>query len=458
MKMGTRFVKISTRKSRLRRAGQGVAVLGTVLGAATSLHALEVSNNGNGTILNLNTELAFGYFSSGEDYSGAGRDRVDWTEGYLKFGVDGETPLSSTVIGYGAVSALYSFTGGEGDASGLTVGNESDIDIEDAVVGLRFKNAFGPDSSLDISVGAQNFAIGDGFLVQGDSLNAGSGLGNNFDRGGAYWLAARKAFRETAILKFDTGSGFRGDIFYLGSETELQGDAKLAGFNLEYGTERLGMIGLTYLNVVDVDTKSLGGAFATRKDLQTYSLRAQGSAGVENLFLSGEIAYQDGDAGGGTPDVEAWAYYVEAGYTFANIPWSPTVGYRYSHFTGDKPGTAKSEGFDPLFYGFSRGFGTWFQGEVAGNFSGPFNTNSTIQMVRLDLQPSDAFSIGARFFDFNADEVGGVDAQEINVFLEIPVNDHLYISPLYGYHHPQDGFAPGADNNHYFQVFAVVTF
>lgn len=436
----------------------GVAAMTAVLGATTSLHALEIHNNGSGTIVNFNTEFALGYFSSGEDYSGLGRNRVNWTEGYLKFGIDAETPFSDSVVGYGALSALYSFTSGDGDASGLTTGNEGEIDIEDAVVGLRFDNAFGNGGSLDVSIGAQNFVVGDGFLINGDALNAGSGISNQFDRGGAYWLAARKAFRETAILKFDTGSGFRGDVFYLGSDTELQGDTKLAGLNLEYGNEKLGTIGATYLNVVDVDTGTLGGAFATRKDLQTFSLRAQGSAGVEDLFLSGEIAYQTGDAGGGIPDVEAWGYYGEIGYTLSSLPWSPTLGYRYSHFSGDKPGTAKFEGFDPLFYGFNRGYGTWFQGEVAGNFSGPFNTNSNIHMIRLDLQPSDKYSVGMRYFDFSGDKAGGVSAQEFNLFAEIPVNDHLFISPLYGYHKAGSGFAPGTGDNHYFQIFAIANF
>ena len=45
--------------------------------------------------------------------------------------------------------------------------------------------------------------------------------------------------------------------------------------------------------------------------------------------------------------------------------------------------------WDAMFSGFNRGYGTWVQGEVAGNYSGPFNTNTEVQHVALKVKPLD---------------------------------------------------------------------
>ena len=50
--------------------------------------------------------------------------------------------------------------------------------------------------------------------------------------------------------------------------------------------------------------------------MKTYSLRATGNAGVNDLFLSGEYAKQDKPH---TSTEDAW--YLEAGWTFADVAW-----------------------------------------------------------------------------------------------------------------------------------------
>jgi len=86
-----------------------------------------------------------------------------------------------------------------------------------------------------------------------------------------------------------------------------------------------GTPGLTYLDVLDTD-EEFAFLYPQRKDSKTYSLRAQGSAGVEPLFLAGEYAHQDSRGG----DEHAW--YLEAGWSFTGAPWAPSVNYRYSRF------------------------------------------------------------------------------------------------------------------------------
>ncbi|MEH6822399.1 MAG: hypothetical protein V7629_00620 [Motiliproteus sp.] len=71
---------------------------------------------------------------------------------------------------------------------------------------------------------------------------------------------------------------------------------------------------LTYIEGLGIDTNSAGFMGLTHRDGQeTLSIRAQGSAGVEGLFLSAEVVDQSqGDQT--RPDADA--YYVEAGWTF----------------------------------------------------------------------------------------------------------------------------------------------
>ena len=81
-------------------------------------------------------------------------------------------------------------------------------------------------------------------------------------------------------------------------------------------------------------------------------------------------------------DADAWT--VEGGWTFADLPWSPTLNYRHARFSADKAGTARNEAFDPLFFGLSRGLGTWFQGEVAANYAGRRGPGQTIATTTGD--------------------------------------------------------------------------
>ena len=111
-----------------------------------------------------------------------------------------------------------------------------------------------------------------------------------------------------------------------------------------------GTLGLTYIHGIDVDDRYASDFQKQREGMNIYSLRGTGNAGIENAHFAFEYGWQDKDAG----DEKAW--YTEAGYTFADLPWSPDLTYRYSRY---------SKNWDSMFNGFNRGYGTWFQGEVA---------------------------------------------------------------------------------------------
>lgn len=410
--------------------------------------------------LNGDLEIVGGFFSSEENYLfDSDRNGAVWQEGYIKFGVSGNYSFENDVSTYGALNVLSSGTWGDGDAGGFTSGNERETDFEDAFIGLRSGNlipALGTDG-LDVSVGRQSFIVGDGFLINGDSLNLGDSLnggGLDFDRGGAYWLAARRAFDKTAIVRIGADSGLRSDLFWLESDNKAQADMELTGANVEY-VAPYGTFGLMYINGLDIDENHAQALGLTHRDGQdTVSVRYQGNAGIEQLFVSSEIVTQNqGDAT--REDAEAW--YLEAGWAFSEATWSPEITARFAQF---------DEGFDPLFFGFNRGYGTWFQGEVAGNYSGPFNTDSDVLHFGAKAYPTPKLAVGALFFDFSDTNqgTGTLDSQEIDLYAEWAVHENLFISPLIGFYKPENSSGNGGaqlqddDLNTYAQIIAVISF
>jgi len=421
------------------------------------------------TVLNFDLEAAVGVFNSSNAYSQVLRTEdasPTWQEGYAKYGLSGAYAFDGAGSVYAAFNLLSSATRGDGDAGGFTTGKEEDTQVEDAYIGWRSGDLvpwLGEDG-IDLSFGSQTFVIGDGFLINGDSLNFGEGFEpladagiapNGLSRGGAYWLAARKAFDQTAILRLGGETGVHLDGFWLDSDNKAQAEMELAGANLEYRDETYGTLGLTYLKGLDVDDESaefLG--YQHRDGQETLAVRANGSLGVENLFLSAEYVDQDnGDNYVGDGDDHAW--YTEAGWTFLAAPWTPKLTYRYSTF---------SDGFDPLFFGFNRGYGTWFQGEVAANYAGPFNSDTDVQHVGLTLTPAPTVELGALFFDFDDAGQGFLDGNEFDLYAQWVVNEHLVLSPLVGFYTPDKSAADGGtqigddDTNIYSQVIAIVTF
>ncbi|MFI8481448.1 hypothetical protein ACIGCM_12855 [Pseudomonas sp. NPDC078700] len=433
-----------------------LSLLATLVAVASQASAYELYADDD-SHLNANIEAMYGAFHSQENYALSGRldkGSSSWQEGYIKYGLSFDQGLAGVGTAYGAASLLSSATWGDGDAAGFTDGSERTTKFEDAYLGWKSGDLFpvlGADG-IDISFGRQNLMVGDGFLINGDALNLGNGLADgSFNRGGAYYLAARKAFDETAVLRIGGETGWRGDLMWLKSDNPAQAMTEMYVGTLEHVADA-GTVGLTYINTTDVDEAYASPAQLERDGMHTYSLRAQGNAGVENLFLSGEYAKQDKPH---TSTEDAW--YMEAGWTFADLPASPYVSYRYSRF---------SEGFDPLFYGLSRGFGTWFQGEVAGNYAGPFNSNSRIQNVSLKITPLENLSIGAMAFNFDTIDrsLGNTDGNEYDLYAEWAVTDNVVIMPLIGLYQPDKSAEQGGtqlgsnDSNLYSQLMVFTTF
>src|SRR5690554_7354140 len=111
-----------------------IAALMSAQASAYTLHSE------GGTELNLDIEAVFGVFTSKENYATFGKTDgggSDWQEGYIKYGLSGSHAYQSGASVFGGLNFISSATWGDGDAAGLTSGDESDTDLEDAYVGDR---------------------------------------------------------------------------------------------------------------------------------------------------------------------------------------------------------------------------------------------------------------------------------------------------------------------------------
>jgi len=160
--------------------------------------------------------------------------------------VDLSLPLpSQTLLGesslYGALSVVAATTQLDGELSGQ-VARAGDWAVSTDHAYLGWKNEV-----LDLSVGGQEFSVGDGFIIGDGNYNKG---GEN----GQYWSGGFLSWRNTAILKVNT-KPLRADLFWLRTDTDFK-DARVAGINIETTTaDTFGTLGAMYLEILQ------GGAF-----------------------------------------------------------------------------------------------------------------------------------------------------------------------------------------------------
>jgi len=410
--------------------------------------------------LNADIEITLGTFTIDKNFNGKSGGSK-WYEGYAKYGFSGE--WKATTKFYGALNAVSSSTWEDGDPSGLTIGNERLTKLEDAYLGWRIgKGLPGMDKDiLDISVGRRVITIGDGFIINDDGLNMGNGINPSLNRGGAYYLAARHAFHKTAAINLSITKNLRGDLIYFKSNNRAQANTGMVAANIEYVDENIGTLGFAWIHGKDVDTRFADDFQMQRKNMNIYSLRGTANAEIENLFLSFELArqYRDQIVSGKRTGLNdnAKAGYAEIGWTFSDIRLSPTLTYRYSYY---------GETWDSLFSGLNRGFGTWFQGEVAANYAGPFNHNTGIKHLGLKLNSNDDVSIGLLYFDFSPIKRNGIDdlgGTELDMYAEWAVNQNVMVISLLGLYKPDKDQSNGGSqysggNNLYSQLMLSINF
>lgn len=371
--------------------------------------------------------------------SGEGYDQ--WGESYLHYGIYGITPINPSTYVYGGLSAITSFSSGQ---ELFTDETRSYTGIEDAYVGIvgGQTDADGNRVSYNLTFGRQRFTLANGFLIANTAAN---GQERAALQANARWAAdflalAQFRYNDTKLEFFyldpdelpviDTGT------VYWGANLEIE---PTDGLNLGFSYVESPESTFNYFTPV-------GGIAGTREGLQVYDARftySPNPPGQAGPFFGGEYAVQRNR----NFDMDARAGWVEAGYSWPEVRWSPTVSYRLAMFSGDDPSTPTYERWDPMLSG---GTGEqWVQG--ANHFKVVQDSNVIAHRLQARFRPSPKVELVPQLWAFYADEqnnIGGNPALttldgkeygfEANLTAKWFVNKNTYVHGHIAYTIPGD--------------------
>lgn len=314
-------------------------------------------------------------FTQGSPIAGHRPDRQPvWNEGFIEVGIGGAMQLgSSPWYAFGALTGIQSWSLGQDVYRNDT---RSFFDSEKAYAGLLFIDP-ATGYSFNVSGGRQNVTLNDGFLI-----HFVRGSANIGERGGTY-LGPRNANEFSVISDLNYGSwSFKG--FYIDPDelSLVDSQSKFTGVNARYAfTSDLS----TDLSFIAVPESSSTYSTPTGERLPCEGLRTVAGhlnwkrpLNIDGLWLESEIAHQTHNKF----EMSAWAGYGLAGYRFNDLPWKPSISYRYAYASGDNPATKKYERFDPLL---STGLGNWLQGINFGKVTS--NSNLAVQRLQVNVTP-----------------------------------------------------------------------
>ena len=356
--------------------------------------------------------------------------RTSWTEGYLEFGIGGATRLGdSDLYLFGAASGIYSFSYGQ------------DIFRDDSraflhpgkgYVGLLYAVPES-DDRLKLSFGRQTWTLNNGFLV---SMISGS---SNAGERGATYLGPRNDTDFSAIATGEFGRS-RFSLFYIDPDEleDLESNTTFAGINLGWQFTDTFSADVSYITIPTSDStyRTPAGAALARKGTNTYGLHALWRpTSPDHFWVEGEAYHQTNP----DFDMSAQAFYGTVGHVWGNLPWSPSISYRYASFSGDDPNTNTYERFDGLM---TNGFGNWLQGM---NFGKVYrNANLNTHRIQLNLVPRPGMNLTFSWHKLRADQLNNLGANPALSTLSSQDIGNEYTATLRW----------GIDRNRFFQVVA----
>ncbi|MEM6759727.1 MAG: alginate export family protein [Pseudomonadota bacterium] len=323
---------------------------------------------------------------------------TEWLEVFIKPGLSFEQQLDTGSVFYGKFSFVSSYTWG---TDAFDTGDIGATTLEEAYLAIR--GDLGAGWSYDVSVGPRELTLGTGMLIA-------NGATSGFERG-ALKFGPRKAWEMAAIGRLSLGN-VTGTVFYL-DPNELpstDGSNELAGLDIRFDDPAGAYLGATFVHVlrsgspypqaapggVGVPTVTPGA----REDTNTLGVYGKTGAlagALENWEFTGEVAYQWNNR----IDLEAWAGRVTAGYSFANVRWSPNLTVGFQTFSGDDPDTTTLERFDPLYYQGSPS--AWATGSKSASTF--INSNVSAVSLALRIQPTKQDTLTLRYSHIRANEL-----------------------------------------------------
>ncbi len=336
----------------------------------------------------------------------AGKAYEDWVEGLVTLGASGITPITGQLYAYGAFSVMTTGSRGQELFTDLT---RSYTAVEDAYIGIvgGRTSASGNRLAFNLSAGRQRFTLANALLIANTAANGGERAALQAN---ARWASDLLALGQ---VSYNTT---KLEVFHVDPDElpVIDTDTRIVGINIETSPTPGLMVAGSYLSSPQSDFSYFGptgSVIGTRQGLRTVDLRFAWAApgNVPGPFFGGEIARQTNR----NFSMDARAAYVEAGYTFADAAWTPSVGYRLSYFSGDDPATAAYERWDPLLSG---GNGEqWVQG--SNHFKVVQDSNVIAHRLQARMRPSPKIEIVPQLWAFYADSLNNIGGNPALTFL-----------------------------------------
>jgi len=360
--------------------------------------------------------------------------RTAWAEGYAELGVGGAAQLGdSPFYIYGALTGMFSWSLGQdifrNDARGF-------INMEKAYIGLLHVDPENPKNNLRLSIGRQSYTLNDGFLI-----NAVKGSTNAGDRGGLY-LGPRLT-NDFSVLAQGQRGNWAYSLFYIDPNEleELESHTTFLGGNIKYAFNDDLSADATFITI-PASNSTYANPFGLRLEragLNTIAGhgRWRNAFRLPGLWLEAEAAHQSHPGYA----LSAWAWYGTAGYIAKDVPWRPSLSYRYAWFSGDNPDTPRYERFDPLL---STGLGVWLQGVSFGKIT--TNSNLETHRVQFNVAPNDSLNLTFDYYFLRAPELNNVGSnpalaklrshdlgQELSFSVRWSASKSLYVQAIASY-------------------------
>ena len=338
----------------------------------------------------LNVQLA-GFAEGNPGFNGkwsAGPvNRADeWFEHSNEFGLNAAYDTGGYGTFSGRASGVFSLTAGGVDAAASNgkVINNHKYDLEDLYIDWESGDLlpFLGQDALEISGGDQDYQLYDGLLFWYGAQNATSR--------GANWIAPRKAFDNTAIVRLNLGNLLLEGV-HLQFNDDPDTGTRLAGERMEYTKDNCLLkhfkIAAMYYNIYHSDNPERNGlnTFYSYTEMTPLPF-------LPDFSSTGSFVYEMNSRAAGLTNAVGW--YVYPTYQFSDLPWKPQLFYRYASFTG-----SGTRNFDPLFTGLTD-WGTWTQGEILGEFV-ISNSNLISHQVRLKMTPNDLLTLNLIYYNFS---------------------------------------------------------
>lgn len=338
----------------------------------------------------------------------AGEGYSNWGEAYLHYGLYGITPVSDNLYVYGGLSSISSGSTGQELFTNETRGYTF---FEDAYAGFVTGTTDEKGNRLvfNVSAGRQKFTLANAFLIANTASN---GWDRAALQANARWASDMLVLGQLAYNRTKL------EAFYVKPDElpVIDTHTELAGLNLETRPVTGLMAAASYVTALKGDYSYFsptGSVIGTREGLNVFDARATYAPNPANQpgpFFGAEAALQTHR----DFDMFATAAYGEAGYRFTDRPWSPSISYRLSYFSGDDPDTEAYERWDPLLSG---GNGEqWVQG--ASHFKVVQDSNVIAHRVEAHFRPLPTVEVVPQLWAFEADSLNNIGGNPALTFLD----------------------------------------